>query len=68
MAGRLQYGDRQQDRLITRVATVETKLNLEVPRISFCEQNFEKYSKTVDDIEIKYKNIDSVIDEMRKMF
>lgn len=39
LTGRMQFNDQQQDRLITKVASVETKLSLEVPRITICEQN-----------------------------
>lgn len=48
--------------------TVETKLNLEMHRISKGEQNFTNYSKIIDQIELKNKNVENLIDEMRKMF
>jgi len=68
LTGRMQFCDEQQDRLISKVACVETKLGLEIPRIAICEQNLDKIGKSTDEIESKFKIINHSLDDMRQMF
>lgn len=68
LTGRMQFCDEQQDRLISKLACVETKLGLEVPRIAICENNLEKINKSTEEMESKFKMISNSLDDMRSMF
>jgi len=67
ITGRIQSNEEAMERLLTRISSCETKLEIESSRINKSENSNENNYEIMSTTSTKIKNQQDIIDEMRKM-
>jgi len=67
LTGRLQSSEEQMERILSRVSSVETKLELETSRLNKTESSNGNNYENISNLSNKIKNQQDIIDEMRRM-
>jgi len=67
LTGRLQSNEEQMERILSRVSSVETKLEIEASRLNKTESSNGNNYENISNLSGKLKNQQDIIDEMRRM-